>query len=1159
MVSAIFTVFLEQTLFSARSPDVYGDTEDDPAAVLETEPEIRKCKFHFVDLAGSERASKTGTAGKQFKEGIDINKGLFALGNVISALGDEAKKGSHVPYRSSKLTRMLQDSLGGNSKTLMICCVSPAETNFYESLNALRYANRARNIKNKPVVNRDPTSALVSSLKGQIRVLAAEVLSYRSGGTATLTDFVGNEAAVAALVEEYSAKYALEYLEAKAVGPPSSSVTTPRSHRREPQSESIVAHAKDVSPEVLQELEKYKVLTRRQEETLADCEDKCLRMQSERNYFEILLNRKAQSEVLSHSSDSSEDELKSTVAMVQGYVCQIERLEAKLYSARHEVADAFDSEEMLLEQQLASAAASIIQETKGSLLEESRATKVSLLEHGFSEELPAVDDALNDVEDQETLNRKMKFMCNEVVELSQSVSLKEQLLSQLETSTEQYAAMNKFYEDKLESSLSELGAKERVHAELTRDLEALTAPSFIDELAFAWKQMDLKKELSEVDAEVEGIRKRVDELRHLAKVDVRATSQMAKLQEDVRQMKERKAELRKTIRLERKTAISELTAKIQDVLLWKKELEKSKGLLRSSGESKLVAQVDNKLATKKLSPRGSHTTDLNSSRLSTRSVFSSTGSRISRATTISESELKTRQWLDRKITKISNKEIEMDAIQKQSHQQLLSTHHLKMLQVEKDLLRNVVASNSLLSEEQDTLHEVESRIDTLNVELTLRSETIASMEKKLATNRFNSKDATFEALRTNAANSLPGAQMLIKLLFDMMVESRKAGLKHKEALSLASARVKEVETDLELSVAQLQSDRRSHEIEITKAINDYEGKLAGLFNYSDAGRLLQQESSLSKHQAQMLRRSLTSRSPGHQYSSIFSTSVDSSHVSLVDDEQLNDRIATLKSLLKVSTEQVKSQKHQLDLEAYQNRILKGELQESALSKDLLLREISDQKINIQYLEEEVKLMHEMAASRKALGSPVAYGSAEAAVHVVRAVSSASDTMEFKEDCADDELLLDDFKRLAEEIYRTGTMMGYGVSESAHVKERDDKIESVAPVIPTALPAKNEEAVRNNRLSWTRGGLWDNVFKTRKKPAPEVTPTQSSDSSSAGKAAGQGSSNQGDSSLSVKSVSAKVASTSMFAGVSSLRATRRNSVEQIVQGKYEITRKRFPGM
>lgn len=121
--------------------------------------ECRKSKFHLVDLAGSERAKRTGAVAGRFKESVSINQGLLALGNVISALSDEKKRNGttsgavHVPYRDSKLTRLLQDSLGGNSKTVMIACVSPATVNFEETLNTLKYANRAKNIKNRPIVN----------------------------------------------------------------------------------------------------------------------------------------------------------------------------------------------------------------------------------------------------------------------------------------------------------------------------------------------------------------------------------------------------------------------------------------------------------------------------------------------------------------------------------------------------------------------------------------------------------------------------------------------------------------------------------------------------------------------------------------------------------------------------------------------------------------------------------------------------------------------------------------------------------------------------------------------------------------------------------------------------------------------------------------------
>ncbi|RCH90181.1 hypothetical protein CU098_003647, partial [Rhizopus stolonifer] len=141
-------------------------------------------KFHFVDLAGSERLKRTHAQGDRAKEGIAINSGLLALGNVISALGDETRRATHIPYRDSKLTRLLQDSLGGNSQTLMLACVSPADTNFMETLNTLKYANRARNIKNRVTVNQDfaGSSMEVNQLKALVSRLRMEIASLRADG-----------------------------------------------------------------------------------------------------------------------------------------------------------------------------------------------------------------------------------------------------------------------------------------------------------------------------------------------------------------------------------------------------------------------------------------------------------------------------------------------------------------------------------------------------------------------------------------------------------------------------------------------------------------------------------------------------------------------------------------------------------------------------------------------------------------------------------------------------------------------------------------------------------------------------------------------------------------------------------------------------------------
>ena len=147
---------------------------------------LRAGKLNLVDLAGSERQKKTGASGALLKEGAKINLSLSALGNVISALS-EGGKGKHIPYRDSKLTRMLQDSLGGNTKTLMVAAISPADYNFEETMSTLRYANRAKNIKNKPKINEDPKDTMLREFKEEIERLR-KMLADRDG--AGIKDFV---------------------------------------------------------------------------------------------------------------------------------------------------------------------------------------------------------------------------------------------------------------------------------------------------------------------------------------------------------------------------------------------------------------------------------------------------------------------------------------------------------------------------------------------------------------------------------------------------------------------------------------------------------------------------------------------------------------------------------------------------------------------------------------------------------------------------------------------------------------------------------------------------------------------------------------------------------------------------------------------------------
>ncbi|KAL0128654.1 hypothetical protein PUN28_003790 [Cardiocondyla obscurior] len=156
---AVFTIFFTQQ-------------QQDSITGLMTE---KVSKISLVDLAGSERADSTGAKGTRLKEGANINKSLTTLGKVISALAEIAtkkkKKADFIPYRDSVLTWLLRENLGGNSKTAMIAAVSPADINYDETLSTLRYADRAKQIVCKAVVNEDANARLIRELKEEIQKL----------------------------------------------------------------------------------------------------------------------------------------------------------------------------------------------------------------------------------------------------------------------------------------------------------------------------------------------------------------------------------------------------------------------------------------------------------------------------------------------------------------------------------------------------------------------------------------------------------------------------------------------------------------------------------------------------------------------------------------------------------------------------------------------------------------------------------------------------------------------------------------------------------------------------------------------------------------------------------------------------------------------------
>lgn len=180
-------------------------------------------KIHLVDLAGSERANATGATGDRLKEGAHINKSLVSLGSVISALAEQSqaipnqpnsKRAPYIPYRDSVLTWLLKDSLGGNSKTIMIAALSPADCNYSETLSTLRYANRAKNIINKPTINEDPNVKLIRELREEISKLKSMLhtgdgmdVERLERSSRMLDDLLKKEAQEKVLTEEWAEKW----------------------------------------------------------------------------------------------------------------------------------------------------------------------------------------------------------------------------------------------------------------------------------------------------------------------------------------------------------------------------------------------------------------------------------------------------------------------------------------------------------------------------------------------------------------------------------------------------------------------------------------------------------------------------------------------------------------------------------------------------------------------------------------------------------------------------------------------------------------------------------------------------------------------------------------------------------------------------------------
>ncbi|XP_052738469.1 kinesin-like protein KIF21A [Bicyclus anynana] len=552
---AVFTLLLRQRRLAADQDSAERETDGETPEQYET----LTAKFHFVDLAGSERLKRTGATGERAKEGISINCGLLALGNVISALGDKSRKVLHVPYRDSKLTRLLQDSLGGNSNTVMIACVSPSDRDFMETLNTLKYANRARNIKNRCVVNQDLTSRTISQLRQEVARLQLELAEYKQGKRVVSEN---GEEGWSDVVQENA------FLNAEV--------------------ESLRRRIKAMQGTIEQ-------LSARNSELVA----------------EKALGTWAPKDGSPDASDCS------LTALVQGYVTEIEDLRAQLMEAnalyeanrRREARTRHDSSlldtssvldeakrELYKEKELLARSMGEL-EFQRKLAEGSGTTLIGERERAEGESAGDSDPSDNDDQEQQASDsdeedneaKGQRLLTAQLAALSEDIDTKARLVDQLEASQRRLAALRTHYEQRLEQLHAQIKA---TGEERDKVLASLTTQSSQPTDKLKRIKDEYERRISTMSRELRRLQAAQREHARLQRSQQHTAQQIHALRNELTGLKRDKVKLVQRMRTESKRHAQAEAMRAKEVAQLRKESRKNANLIRSlEAETRLKEQV----------------------------------------------------------------------------------------------------------------------------------------------------------------------------------------------------------------------------------------------------------------------------------------------------------------------------------------------------------------------------------------------------------------------------------------------------------------------------------------------------------------------------------------------------------------------------------------
>ncbi|XP_075713358.1 kinesin-like protein KIF21A isoform X4 [Rhinoderma darwinii] len=578
---AIFTINLCQSRVCPKL-----DTENDLDNRITSEStqmnefETLTAKFHFVDLAGSERLKRTGATGDRAKEGISINCGLLALGNVISALGDKSKKSTHVPYRDSKLTRLLQDSLGGNSQTVMIACVSPSDRDFMETLNTLKYANRARNIKNKVMVNQDRTSQQINSLRNEITRLQLELMEYKTGKR------IIDEEGVEGINDMFHENAMLQTennnlrMRVKAMQETIDALRTRITQLMSDQANQVLARAGDGNEEISNMIHNYI-------KEIEDLRAKLLESEAVNENLRKSLSRASSrasylSSPFSASLMPAEKETTEIIDMAKKDLQKLKKIEKKKKKRLQQLQESNQEEGSVVKDENTDNEKS---EERGLTEKESNEQDTEEVHDGSDQEEDEdeededeedADGADSSSESDSELDEKENYQAD-LANITCEIAIKQKLIDELENSQRRLHTLKQQYEEKLMNLQHKI---RDTQLERDRVLQNMGSMETCTEEKTKKIKTEYEKKLQTMNKELQKLQVAQKEHARLLKNQSQYEKQMKKLQQEVFEMKKTKVRLMKQMKEEQEKARLVESRRNREISQLKKDQRKREGQLR---------------------------------------------------------------------------------------------------------------------------------------------------------------------------------------------------------------------------------------------------------------------------------------------------------------------------------------------------------------------------------------------------------------------------------------------------------------------------------------------------------------------------------------------------------------------------------------------------